>query len=458
MLLNSGTITGGVGASYFGSGGNGGVGAEFLASAAVLTNLGTIAGGDGGGGTSPGNIGEGGAGVIGADLTIINGGQITGGLSGDGLTRADAIDFTGGVNSLTLLAGSNIIGNVAAFSAADMLVLGGSTNGSFNVSEIGATAQYEGFGVFEKTGSSTWTLTGSTTAVTPWAIEDGTLAVSADSNLGAASGAVSFGGGTLEFLSSFTTSRAFVLAAGGGAFDTDGNDVTIQGLISGSGGLTKVGAGELTVLGTNIYSGGTSLTGGTLDLAAIGAAGTGGITFVSNDAILKIENAALSAQAFGNPINDFDRGDSIDLPGLAFAPGATASFDNKSDILSVTSGGITDTLTLRNPEFGKFLAISDGGGGTEVVEMHNGPPDPPAVVTLHANDTFVFASSLSQGAGASSNDHNDAIAPHHSDWAELAAMLADAQQAAAPMANELIHDFTSDHVSTGNLHTHSFLL
>src|SRR5262245_1056251 len=49
-------------------------------------------------------------------------------LSGDGTTQADAIDFTGGVNSLTLEAGFSIIGNVVAFSAADTLILGGSSN------------------------------------------------------------------------------------------------------------------------------------------------------------------------------------------------------------------------------------------------------------------------------------------------------------------------------------------
>jgi autotransporter-associated beta strand protein len=142
-----------------------------------------------------------------------------------------------------------------------------------------ATAQYQGFGVFEKTGSSTWTLTGTTNSVTPWAIDDGTLAVSADDYLGAAGGGLSLAGGTLQYLSSFTTSRAVSLDTGGGTFDTDGNNATLAGFISGSGGLTKVGAGTLTLSDTNSYSGGTSLNRGTLDLAALDAAGTNTITF-----------------------------------------------------------------------------------------------------------------------------------------------------------------------------------
>jgi hypothetical protein len=65
-----------------------------------------------------------GSGIAGANLTIVDSGTIAGGISGDG-TQADAIDFIGGVNSLTLLAGYKIIGNVVAFSTADTLVLGG---------------------------------------------------------------------------------------------------------------------------------------------------------------------------------------------------------------------------------------------------------------------------------------------------------------------------------------------
>jgi autotransporter-associated beta strand protein len=314
--------------------------------------------------------GAGGAGIVGAGLTVINSGSISGGLYGDGLTRADAIDFIGGTNSLTLLAGFTITGNVVAYSAADTLVLGGHTNSSFDVSQIGATAQYEDFGVFDKTGSSTWTLSGTTNSVTPWAINGGTLAVSADNNLGAASGGLSFAGGTLQFLSSFATNRATTLNIGGGTFDTDGNNTTLAGLISGSGGLTKVGAGMLTLLDTNSYSGGTSLKGGTLDLAAVGAASTGMITFGAGSEILKIENAALSAHVFGNTINSFGGGgDVIDLTGLAFVHGAHASYNAHTDMLTVTSGGVTDMLKLIHPSGTDFVVSGDGAAGTPGTEV-----------------------------------------------------------------------------------------
>jgi autotransporter-associated beta strand protein len=123
----------------------------------------------------PGANGGGGVGIVGSGLTIINSGTITGGLSG--VTRANAITFTGGTNTLELQAGSSITGNVVAFSTADTFRLGGTTNASFDVSQIGSSAQYLGFGNFQKAGSSTWTLTGTNTAALPWAINAGTLVV-----------------------------------------------------------------------------------------------------------------------------------------------------------------------------------------------------------------------------------------------------------------------------------------
>jgi len=102
--------------------------------------------------------------------------------------------------------------------------------------------------------------------------------VSADDNLGAVSGGLGFAGGTLQFLAGFATTRAVTLNAGGGTVDTNGNDATLAGTIDGLGGLTKTGAGTLSLFGNNTYAGGTILQQGTLLLGNDHALGTGALT------------------------------------------------------------------------------------------------------------------------------------------------------------------------------------
>ncbi|ESZ68131.1 autotransporter [Mesorhizobium sp. L103C119B0] len=221
----------------------------------------------GGGGGQAGTAGDGGSGIKGANIAVINAGTITGGAVGAGggtPIAGKAIQFTGGVNSMEIQAGSNITGNVVAFSNADSFKLGGDANASFDVSQIGAGAKYDGFGLYEKTGSSTWTLTGTTTAITPWTLSGGILQISSDGNLGAPSGGLTFNGGTLQTTADITSDRSVALT-GNGTFLTDpSTTLTLSNVVSGAGGLTKAGGGTLVLTGINTYAGGPTITAGTL--------------------------------------------------------------------------------------------------------------------------------------------------------------------------------------------------
>ncbi len=111
-----------------------------------------------------------------------------------------------------------------------------------------------------------------------------TVIVKSDANLGAASGDLSFDGGTLQTSAAFTSARDIKLMPYGGTWNTFGSDSTLSGIISGPGTLTKIGNGTLTLTGPNTYSGGTILSGGILKVsqdANLGAAG-GPITFNFN--------------------------------------------------------------------------------------------------------------------------------------------------------------------------------
>ena len=73
-----------------------------------------------------------------------------------------------------------------------------------------------------------------------------------------------------------------VTVADGGAFiDSNGHDIGIGATLGGTGGLTKLGAGTLTLTGLNSYAGGTAINGGTLVVATNARLGdaAGGLSF-----------------------------------------------------------------------------------------------------------------------------------------------------------------------------------
>ncbi|WP_219847280.1 autotransporter-associated beta strand repeat-containing protein [Burkholderia multivorans] len=293
---------GGLGAGASGSGGNGGAGLVFAQSGGTAVITGTVQGGNGGAAYAGSPNGVGGVGITGADLTVINSGTISGGLSGDGATRADAIDFTGGVNTLELRAGSTITGNVLAYSSADTLRLGGDADAVFDVSQIGT--QYSGFGVFEKTGASTWALSGATTQATPWTVQAGTLRAIASNVLGDDSAITVNAGATLDLndnsqsIGSLAGAGGVTLGGNGATLLTTGGDdtsTTFSGVISGAGGLVKTGTGTFTLSGANTYAGSTTISGGTLAVSAdanLGAA-SGGLTLAGGT----LENTAAFTSA-----------------------------------------------------------------------------------------------------------------------------------------------------------------
>jgi autotransporter-associated beta strand protein len=100
-------------------------------------------------------------------------------------------------------------------------------------------------------------------------IFDGTVVLSTSTNLGTTSIALGGAGtnGALEYQgASAARGGAFGLNAGGGTVQvtTAGTTLTLSGVMSGAGGLTKTGPGALALTGANTYSGGTTISAGTL--------------------------------------------------------------------------------------------------------------------------------------------------------------------------------------------------
>jgi autotransporter-associated beta strand protein len=228
-----------------------------------------------------------------------------------------------------------------------------------------------------KIGNGTLTLSGINTYSGGTALNGGALAVSADNNLGAAAGGLAFDGGTLQFNAGFTTNRAITLNAGGGTFDTSAaTSSALGGTISGTGGLTKTGAGALTLLSTNNYTGGTTINGGILFLgdATHMASIVGSITNnVTNAVGLQILNADMSGVTTITN-NGFAAFFNATTAGTAIItnPG-TLSFANSSsaDRATITNNGSLQffnastagnaTIITNSPGTTAFVANSTGG-------------------------------------------------------------------------------------------------
>ncbi|MCA6125775.1 autotransporter outer membrane beta-barrel domain-containing protein [Bradyrhizobium sp. WSM 1704] len=382
-VTNNNTIVGG-------TGGPSGVGGSGMTIAnATLTNVGSVAGGSGGGGASAGGVG-----ITGTGATIINSSTISGGLSGNGVTRNNAITFTAGANRLELRSGSVINGNVvgaAAAGSSDTLVLGGAASSSFNVSNIGAAAQYRNFDFYQKIGASTWTLTNTTTATTSWQILGGTLAIDSDANLGAAAGTLTFDGGRLENTGAVTSARNATINAGGGTFQTDA-DLTWTGPIGGTGALTKTGPATLTLSGANTYSGGTFLNGGTIAVSNDGNLGAASGALMFNGGTLR----NTSAFATSRPVTlnagggTFQTNADLTVSGVIGGTGALAK--TGSGTLTMTgANGYTGGTTIS----AGTLQLGNGGTSGSIVGniLNNG------VLAFNRSDTLVLGGLIS-GTGA----------------------------------------------------------
>jgi autotransporter-associated beta strand protein len=108
--------------------------------------------------------------------------------------------------------------------------------------------------------------------------------------IGAGTAEFNFGGGTLQASGTFSTSLPMTLTGTGGKanIDTAGYIVTLSGILSGGGGLNKLGSGTLTLSALNSYSGDTIVNGGVLEIASgISSTGTSLIDVQSGKAIIK---------------------------------------------------------------------------------------------------------------------------------------------------------------------------
>jgi outer membrane autotransporter protein len=140
-----------------------------------------------------------------------------------------------------------------------------------------------------KTGSGTLVLTGLNTYTGGTSVRAGTLQISSDSNVGAATGGLALEGGTLRASGTITSARTVSLgaSAGAGGFEVDPTHMlTLGGEVSGAGALVKSGLGTLVLGAANTYAGGTNIAAGSLQAQVTGALGSGPVSVAGNASLL----------------------------------------------------------------------------------------------------------------------------------------------------------------------------
>jgi len=301
-------------------------------------------------GSIVGNVANSGALVFDRSNDLTFGGVVSGGgsltLSGSGsLTLSKANTYTGGtaIDAGTLQVGTggtsgSIVGNVTNNSA---LVFDRSNNLTFagDISGSGSLT-HRGDNTLILTGTSTYT---GGTVIDSGGINTGTLRVGNGGTTGSIAGNV-FNNSTLEFKRS--------------------DEVVFGGLISGSGSLTKSGAGSLILTAANTYSGGTTINSGILlaNNTTGSATGSGPVYIGNGDTLGGTGSVAGTVTMHANG---------------TVAPGASAGTLTASSSLTLTGtylceldGANADQLVVSgalNISAGTLDVDLLGGGATESV-------------------------------------------------------------------------------------------
>lgn len=137
---------------------------------------------------------------------------------------------------------------------------------------------------------------------------------------------------------SLTTNSNLPLGANTATFNPTAGAVTIGGVISGTGGVTKTGNGNLILTGNNTYSGATNVNGGTLEARgpSTSAVGTGATNINAGGTLL-----VTGPNALGNPSGITLNGGTLQFNiGANTATLTTPVTANAGSAINVTSGTV----------------------------------------------------------------------------------------------------------------------
>ncbi|EAS1883947.1 autotransporter outer membrane beta-barrel domain-containing protein [Salmonella enterica] len=308
-----------------------------------------------------------------ATLELNTGGDFDNAISGSGqvvksgdetLTLSGANSYTGGT---TISGGTLVATNVEALGSGDVTdnaTLELNTGGTFdNV--------ISGSGQVVKSGDEMLTLSGANSYTGGTTISGGTLVVSNVEALG----------------SGDVTDNATLELNTGGDFDNN---------IGGTGSVVKSGDKTLTLSGANSYTGGTTISGGTLVATSVDALGTGDVT---DNATLELNTGGTFDNVISGSGQVVKSGDEmLTLSGAnSYTGGTTISGGTlvATNVEALGSGDVTDNATLELNTGGTFDNVISGSG--QVVKSGDD------ALTLSGNNSYTGGTLISGGTLVASN-------------------------------------------------------
>jgi outer membrane autotransporter protein len=192
-----------------------------------------------------------------------------------------------------------------------------------------------------KTGAGTLTLSAANTYSNGTTVTGGLINFNAANNFG--SGLITLNGGGLQWASGTSTDISAKLAAfgsGGATFDTNGNNVTLGSALSGAGGLTKTGAGTLTLSGASNYAGATNVNAGTLQGGAANV-------FASGSAFTVASGAFVDLNGFNQSIGSLAGAGTVTNSGGLAARLRTGFDDTSTTFSGVIQDGVSATTLIK---------------------------------------------------------------------------------------------------------------
>ncbi|MCU1717247.1 autotransporter-associated beta strand repeat-containing protein [Pseudomonas sp. 5P_3.1_Bac2] len=207
-------------------------------------------------------------------------------LGNSGALGAGELYTSGGTTLDSSLPGAGaLVGNNVALNS-DLTVLG--------TRDMSLSGIVSGSGNLIKNGASTLSLTGSNTLNGTVTLNQGTLRLGQNTSLGNTTLTVG-GASTLQAAANIALSNAVTLNSE--LTVAGSSDLTLNGVVSGAGGLVKDGSGMLTLSGNNLFQGNTTLNAGTLVLGNANALGAGRLDVAGTAAL-----ESSSALTVGNDV------------------------------------------------------------------------------------------------------------------------------------------------------------